>query len=321
MKSFNAGIVMMMALVMAAPGFMSCSSNSAKLISLKVAPAEQVIVSGIQMEAAGEFSNMATLNFTSEVLWSSSNPAVATIGTIAGKAGYITVLSTGTTTITAVEPFNHFTSSSLLTVVTPSAITITPENPVMKTKEFHDFVAIATFVNPYTAATMTQSLISVSSPTSTTLVSSLTWTTSDSNLATATKRGLVTTGTTTGQVDIIASFTIDPVNIPPVSGTMPLTVVSGRLLKITVTPDALSLSLSGLSVSQALTATGDYDDSTTLDLTTSVEWLSSHTGMVVVSNETGSKGLATAVGVGKATIKATDPVSKITGIATVTVIP
>ncbi len=143
MKSFKAGIVMVVALVMAALGFMSCSSNSAKLVSITVTPTDPVYASGTQFTATGTFSDGLILNYTSEVIWSSSNPTVATVGMTAGTAGYVTVLSAGITTITAVEPYNNFTSSSLLTIVTPSTITITPENPVMAEGTSYQFAAIA----------------------------------------------------------------------------------------------------------------------------------------------------------------------------------
>jgi hypothetical protein len=93
------------------------------------------------------------------------------------------------------------------------------------------------------------------------------------------------------------------------------------LSKITITPETSSISLSSDPTTTQLTATGSYDDLTTLDLTTSVEWFSSHTGTVFVSNVTGSKGLATALSVGTAHIKATDPISLLTGSATVSVTP
>jgi hypothetical protein len=325
MKNVKTGIVLAAALLVTVLGFMSCgSSGKAKLIRIRVSPAAPVVVTGIQLDAVGEFSDGKILTYTSEVVWSSSSPSVATVGTTAGHIGRVTVLSLGTTTITAEEPFNHFTSSAVLTVVKPDSITITPENPVMRIRDFHDFVAIATF------GTLTQSLNTSISSTAPALDSSLTltWSTSNPEIATVSKHGLVTASTkTTGLVDIIASFTIDPNIYSAVSGTTPLRVVSGRLLKIEITPLVSSLSLSSGPTTTQLTATGSYDDTTTLDLTTSVEWVSLlasfHTGTVpaVVSNVTGSKGFVTAQSPGTSHIKATDPISHLTGSATVSVIP
>lgn len=302
MKSFKFGTVMVVALVMAALGFMSCSSNSAKLISITVTPTGPVSVVGTQFTATGIFSDGKILNYTSEVTWSSSDPTVATVGTTAGTAGYVTVLSAGTTTITAVEPYNNFTSSSLLTIVTPSAITITPEKPVMPINTSYYFDAIATFVSPYTGATVTQSL--VSSPT-------LSWSSSNSLIAAVSGR-LVTTGATTGTVNISATDTI----FSGVSGTTTLTVTASILKSIAVTPSPANIAI---NANQQFTATGTFEDSSTLVLTSSVNWYSTATGTVVVSNATDSKGLATAVGPSTAYIIATDPISSATGSAVVTV--
>jgi hypothetical protein len=314
MRSLKAGIVIVVALVMAALGFMSCSSNSAKLVSITVTPTDPVYVSGAQFTATGTFSDGLILNYTSEVIWSSSNPAVATVGMTAGTAGYVTVLSEGTTTITAVEPYNNFTSSSLLTVVTPSTITITPENPVMAFGKSHQFAAIATYaylLSDMTPTTATQSLMS--SPT-------LTW--SSSNTLATVSRGLVTVGTTAGTTVITATDTI----FSDVSGTTPVTVIASILKSIDVTPSP-AIIYKTTDPNQQFTATGTFEDLTTFEtstsvVTSSVNWTSSATGTVLVSNVTGSKGYATAVAApGTAFIIATDPITSVTGSASVTVNP
>jgi hypothetical protein len=304
MKSFKAGIVMVVALVMAALGFMSCSSNSAKLVSITVTPTDPVYASGTQFTATGTFSDGLILNYTSEVIWSSSSPTVATVGMTAGTAGYVTVLSEGTTTITAVEPYNNFTSSSRLTIVKPSTITITPENPVMAFGKSHQFAATATYaylLSDTTTTTATQSLMS--SPT-------LTW--SSSNTLATVSRGLVTVGTTAGTTVISATDTI----FSGVSGTTPLTITPTILTSITVTPQTQTLSV---DASQPFSAIGTFQDNSQLELTSSVNWTSSATGTVLVSNITVSKGYATAVAPGAAFIIATDPITSVTGSASVTV--
>jgi len=313
MKSFKTDIVMVALLAMAALGFMSCHSSSAKLVSITITPADQVSVhgaaTGYQFTAIGTFSDGKVLNYTSEVTWSSSEPAVATVGTTAGVTGYVTVLSVGATTITAVEPYTHLSGSALLSIVTPSTLTITPENPVMTTGKSHQFTAIASYLT--SSGTATQSLLS-SAP-------SKTWSSSNPLVATV-SNGLVTTlassGTTTITVQDLDS---------PVFGTTMLLVTTGTLSFITVTPVSADISISSSpGLSRQLTATGTYDDATILDLTEHVNWYSAATGTVVVGNITGSKGLATAATLtsfGTATITATDPISSITGTASVTVTP
>ena len=75
-------------------------------------------------------------------------------------------------------------------------------------------------------------------------------------------------------------------------GPTPATLVS-----IAVTPSSVSIVVGS---SQQFTATGKYSDSTTKDLTSSVSWSSSATGVATVS----SSGLATAVASGQADINA-----------------
>ncbi len=304
MKSSKAGVVWA-ATFLAALVFMSCSSNSAKLVSISVTPVNPAVVSGIQFTATGVFSDGLALNYTSEVVWSSSSPTVATVGMTSGTTGYVTVLSAGTTTITAVEPYNNFISASVLTVVTPSAITITPVNPHMAISTSHQFDAIASYV--WSGATVTQSLRS--SPT-------LTWYSSDPSIATVSRGVVYAAGT--GTVNIFATDTI----FSGVSGTTLLTVSDSILKSLEVTPLFTSMTKSGPD--QQFTATGTFENittfaTTTLLMTSSVDWTSSSTGTVLVSNETGSKGLATAVGAGQAFIIATDPITRVTGSVSVEV--
>jgi hypothetical protein len=307
MKSFKAGIAMVMMLVTAALSFMGCPSNSTKLVSITVTPTDPVYVSGAQFTATGTFSDGLTLNYTSEVIWSSSNISVATVGTAAGTTGLVTVLTTGTTTITAVEPHTNLSGTALLTVVTPSTITITPVNPVMASGKTHQFTAIATYaylLSDMTTTTATQSLMS--SPT-------LTWSSLDSSIATV-SRGFVTAGTTIGTTVITATDTI----FSGVSGTTPVTVTTSILKSIEVIA-AISTSMTVSDPAQQFTATGTFEDNSTLPMTSSVDWTSSSTGTAFVSNATSSKGLVTAVGVGPAFIIATDPITKVTGSVGVTV--
>jgi uncharacterized protein YjdB len=222
------------------------------------------------------------------------------VGTTVGTTGYVTIVTagTGTTIITAREPYNNFTSSSLLTVVTPTIITITPEKPVMTKGTSYQFDAIATYV--WSGTTYTQSLMS--SP-------SLTWHSSDISIATVI-RGFVSAVTTTN-VNIFATDLRSGV-----SGTTPLTVTPSIVTSITVSPIGSNMAV---GASQPFTATGHYADSPDQDLTSWVNWTSSSIEKVLVSNATGSKGLATAVDVGTAFIIATDPISLVTGSALVTV--
>jgi hypothetical protein len=72
-----------------------------------------------------------------------------------------------------------------------------------------------------------------------------------------------------------------------------------------------------VGVNQQFAAMGLFSDGSTQQLTTSVIWSSSATGVATISNSSGSQGLATSVGVGSSTITATSGL--LSGTATLTV--
>jgi hypothetical protein len=80
--------------------------------------------------------------------------------------------------------------------------------------------------------------------------------------------------------------------------------VDPKLTSIAVTPSTASVGLAG---TVQLNATGTYDDSSTKDVTGSVNWTvssSTPTGAATVGNTAGTKGLVTGVTAGSATIQA-----------------
>jgi len=99
-----------------------------------------------------------------------------------------------------------------------------------------------------------------------------------------------------------------------VTGDTTLTVTDATLVSIEVTPADPSIAD---GTTQEFTATGVYTDASTQDLTTEVTWSSSDDEIATVSNADDSKGLATAVGLGAATVSATS--GGVTGDTTLTV--
>jgi hypothetical protein len=98
--------------------------------------------------------------------------------------------------------------------------------------------------------------------------------------------------------------------------TATVTVAPGSvsLVSLAVTP---TNSLTALGTTLGFTATGTYSDGSTQNLTTSVTWSSSATGVATISNAAGSQGLASSVGAGSTTISATS--GSVSGSTTLTV--
>lgn len=99
--------VLMLAVVSGCSGSDSGSSPSPspspQLVAISI-QAENVSVplgTGYQFSATGTYSDHSSANLTTSVTWSSSNPAVATIGNTAGNHGMALSVAGGTTTITA----------------------------------------------------------------------------------------------------------------------------------------------------------------------------------------------------------------------------
>jgi hypothetical protein len=84
-------------------GSASLTVTGATLTSLTITPSNPTIgVAGTQQfTATGTFSDTSTLNLTSQVTWSSSNGAVAVVGSTGPVAGLATGIASGTTTISA----------------------------------------------------------------------------------------------------------------------------------------------------------------------------------------------------------------------------
>ncbi|MBL8935994.1 MAG: Ig-like domain-containing protein, partial [Archangium sp.] len=86
-----------------------------------------------------------------------------------------------------------------------------------------------------------------------------------------------------------------------VTGTTTHTISNASLVSLAIAPAPVSVA-QGASVT--LVATGSYSDGSTQDLTTSVTWSSSATGVAQVSNASGSQGLVTGVSPGSTVVTA-----------------
>jgi hypothetical protein len=158
-----------------------------------------------------------------------------------------------------------------------------------------------------------------------TLWTQVTWQSSDPTVATVNSTGLVSavkegtaviTAIDKAHPSITCSVTVNVMETPLVSiDVVSIDVASGAALS------NLIISM-GTTTQVQFTATLTLADGTVLpNLGSSVTWSSSRTGVATISNSAGSGGLATAVAAGTTWIVATDPVTNISGLTTLTVTP
>ena len=249
-----------------------------------VTPATPTFAAGLtqQFTATGTFSDGSTQNLTSSVAWSSSNTSVATIA----AGGLAKGVSTGTATIQAAA--GAITGSTTLTVAAAAlaSVAVTPANPSVALGLTQQFTATGTYTDGSTQN----------------LTSSVKWTTLNTTVTTISPSGLAL-GLVTGSATIQAAS-------GSISGTTTLVVSTAALSSIAVTPASPSVAQ---GVTQQFTATGTYTDRSTQDVTSSVSWSSSNTGVVTIT----AGGLATGVTSGESTVQAA--YKSITGTTTLTV--
>jgi hypothetical protein len=179
------------------------------------------------------------------------------------------------------------TASTVLT-----SIAVTPANPSATAGSTLQFKATGTFTGG-SKRDITSSVTWTSTKTTVATISSLG---STHGLATAIAAGTTTIKATHGKV----------------KGTTVLTVIAAgpSLVSITVAPPAASINM---GTQQQFTATGNYSDGSTQDVTSTASWSSSAPSVATVS----TTGLAGTVASGQATIQAA--IGSISGSAILTI--
>jgi uncharacterized protein YjdB len=258
--------------------------------SISIAPATISISTGAtqQFKVNAIYSDGTTGALASGVTWTSSNTAAATID----ANGIATALAVGTSTINAVAK-GVSASAGLTVTVAPKTLTtvsVTPQAATVTAGATQQFAATAIY--------------SDGSKTDVTLSGS--WSSSNVAVATINSAG-VAKSISAGTAAITAST-------GGKSGTSSLTVAAPVLTEITVKPANPSFTVGS---SEQFTATAQYNNGTTADVTSKVTWASSNSAVATIS----ASGLATGQSAGGATISASMNGATFTTQATVTVAP
>ncbi len=277
-------------------GSSTVTVSAATLSSISLTPSEPSVAVGTQVTfvATALYSDNSTANVSNLATFSSSDPQVAAVSTANGSKGQTQTLTAGSTTITAA--YNGVTGSTRLTVTSAklTTIQITPFAPTL----LPGFVTNLSATGIYDDNT-TRDL--------TTLV---TWSSSDTGVA-----SLSNAAASRGQITPIkAGSTTVTATYQGLSGTDSITVTAATLSAISVTPGSATIAQ---HESLAFTAVGTLSDSTTLDVTNYVTWLSTIANQASISNANGSRGVATGLASGTVTISAVR--GALTGSATLSV--
>lgn len=260
--------------------------NEALVLTLQLVPVSASDVQSLSVSppgpsiAAGTTVTFRALNqqqqdVTTQVSWSSSDPAVAGVD----ASGLATGLTPGTTTITAALNGVLATTNLTVTSATLTSLAVTPADPTVAAGLTQPFVAIGTFSDGSTQDLTTQ----------------VTWSSSNPAVASIDATGLAT-GLVTGVTTVSASLS-------GVSGSTTLTVSPAVLVSLAVTPLDPSFFSSGRT--RQFIATGTFSDGSTGDVTEQVTWTSSNPAIAAVSNTAGTRGLLQGTtGVGPVTVQA-----------------
>jgi len=262
--------------------------TAATLVSLTVTPVNAATAPGTtkQLTATGSFSDSSTQDVTASALWSSSNPGAATVSNVGLASGLVN----GTTTITAA--IGSVSDSTTLTISTAHlvSITVSPSNPRINKGTQIKFTATGQFSD---GSTSTQ-------------LSGLIWKSSKPNIAQVRGSGIAR-GKKNGSATVTASAS-------GVKGTTTLTVGTGTLSSIVVTPENSTVALGS---TQQFTATGHFSDGSTQDITMTTHFSSSVASVASIANAPSVAGVATTNGVGTTVIGANS--KNVTSSTTLTV--
>lgn len=277
-------------------GSATITVTNAVVVNVEVSPANASVAAGnnVQLTATCTFSDNDVQDCTGSATWVSANNAVASVSNAPGSKGLATGEAEGTTSITATVGGVVGTGTVNVTPALLQAITVSPFSVNAAAGFTQAFTATCQFTDLSTAPCTTQ----------------VTWSSSNTTVATISNA--------TGSEGVASALALGTTTITAtlqgVSGTATFLVSDAILQSVTVTPASPSV-IAGFD--QQFTATCAYSDGTSNDCTLQTTWSSDLTSVATISNANNSKGLATAEGVGSASITAT--LQGISGTATMTV--
>ncbi len=270
--------------------------TAATLSSLEINPSSLTLPKGLgqQMSVTGLFSDSTTSALTTSATWSSSNAAVFSVSNSAGSKGQVTANGVGTATLTAAYGGQQAQISITVTAATLSSITVSASASSLANGTNLQFAAAGVY----------------SDGSSQDITSSVSWASSDA--------AKLSVSNTAGSKGLASAHAVGAATITAtlsgVTGGKAMTVTNAVITGIALSPAAPSIA-KGLT--QSFSATATYSDGSTGDVKDTATWTTSDNTIATVSNAAGSKGVASGIAQGNATITAT--LSGVSGQATVSV--
>ena len=263
----------------------------AQLVSLRVLPATNEVPVGIRLslDAEGTFNDGSTDEVTSDVSWTSSNPAVAQVSNEKGTVGEVTALADGVVVISVVESATGLssTASGGDAVVTVAgslvSIRITPLQEDIPTALTRSFSVQGVLSN---GMTFNLSRRDVQWLSANPAIASISNDPSSAGVLTGVSKGVTT---------------ISAVHVPTgVRAEQDATItVLGRMIGIAVRPPQREL-FSGQT--DRFNAVALLDDGGESRLSRDIQWVSSNEGVASISNVSGQRGRVTANTRGECTV-------------------
>jgi trimeric autotransporter adhesin len=267
-------------------GSLNVSVTPATIVSISISPGSVTIAAGESQAftATATLTDGSTLDVTTSVHWSVTNPLLATISNTLGTAGILSSLVAGSTTISASLDSITGTANLYVSAASLVSISVGPNG-----------LSLALGVPATLTATG-----SFSDGSTQDITASAQW--SSSNGQSASVSLGVVTPLSIGSANITASLN-------GVNGSVGVNITAAVLDSISIS----TINSLALGLTQQLSATGTYSDGSTQDITAVVHWSSSETGIATIS----AGGLVLAVGAGNASIAAS--LGSVTQTAPVTV--